>query len=56
MVEDFAGEYLKSGELFTLKFEHEIPKRQFCIVTDVPDAHVGGCGEAAAIFKGCGKI
>lgn len=34
VVEDFAGEYLESGELFLLKFEKQIPKRQFCIVSD----------------------
>ena len=34
VVEDFAMEHLKSGELFRLRFQDEIPKRQFCIVTD----------------------
>lgn len=34
VVEDFAAELLKSGELIKLKFEQEIPKRQFCIVSD----------------------
>lgn len=34
VVEDFAAKHLKSGELFRLKFEREIPKRQFCIVSD----------------------
>lgn len=34
VVEDFAKEHLKSGELFRLRFKDEIPKRQFCIVTD----------------------
>lgn len=34
VVEDFAKEHLRSGELFRLRFEREIPKRQFCIVSD----------------------
>ena len=34
VVEDFATEYLKSGELIKLEFEKEIPKREFCIVSD----------------------
>lgn len=34
VVKDFAQEYIESGELFQLKFEKEIPKRDFCIVTD----------------------
>lgn len=34
VVEDFASEYLKSGELIKLEFDREIPKRQFCIVSD----------------------
>lgn len=34
VVEDFAKEYLKSGELFQLKFERDIPGRQFYIVSD----------------------
>lgn len=34
VVKDFAEKYIESGELFQLKFEEEIPKRDFCIVTD----------------------
>lgn len=34
VVEDFAEPYLKRGELVKLTFEREIPKRQFCIVSD----------------------
>lgn len=34
VVEDFATEYLKTGELVKLEFEKEIPKREFCIVSD----------------------
>lgn len=34
VVKDFAQKYIDSGELFQLKFEKEIPKRDFCIVTD----------------------
>lgn len=34
VVEDFARTYLETGELFRLEFEEEIPKRQFCIVSD----------------------
>ncbi len=34
VVEDFATEYLKSGELIKLEFEKEIPRREFCIVSD----------------------
>jgi len=33
VVSDFANEALTEGELFELKFEHEIPKRNFCIIT-----------------------
>ena len=34
VVEDFAAEKLKTGELFKLEFEEEMPARQICIVTD----------------------
>lgn len=34
VVEDFAAEHLERGELIKLEFEQEIPKRQFCIVSD----------------------
>lgn len=34
VVEDFAVEYLKSGELVKLEFERKIPEREFCIVSD----------------------
>lgn len=34
VMEDFAAEYIKSGELFKLEFVREIPKRQFVIVSD----------------------
>ncbi|MCI8390873.1 MAG: LysR family transcriptional regulator [Roseburia sp.] len=34
VVEDFARGYLERGELFRLRFDHEIPKREFCIVSD----------------------
>lgn len=34
VVEDFAGEYLESGELFKLEFCEAIPKRQIYIVMD----------------------
>ncbi len=34
VVEDFALEKIKSGELFELKFEEEIPTREFCIIYD----------------------
>lgn len=34
VVEDFATEYLKNGELFKLTFTQELPKRQFCIVSN----------------------
>lgn len=33
VVRNFADKYIKNGELFVLKFEKEIPKRNFCIVT-----------------------
>jgi DNA-binding transcriptional LysR family regulator len=33
VVEDFAKEYIDSGKLFRLKFQTEIPKRHFCIIT-----------------------
>ena len=34
VVEDFAAEYLKKEALFQLRFEQEIPEREFCIVSD----------------------
>lgn len=34
VVEDFATEYLNSGELIKLEFEKEIPRREFCIVSN----------------------
>ena len=34
VVEDFATERIKNGELFALHFDQEIPKRELCIVTD----------------------
>lgn len=34
VVEDFAAERIRNGELFLLRFEREIPKRELCIVTD----------------------
>ncbi len=51
VVEDFAGEYLKSGELFTLEFEHEIPKRQFCIVTDTRTPMSAAAGRLLQFLK-----
>lgn len=33
VVRDFALDSIASGELFVLEFEHEIPKRHFCIIT-----------------------
>lgn len=35
IMKDFAVEYLESGKLFELRFNKIIPKRNFCIVTDV---------------------
>lgn len=34
IVRDFAQEYLDSGQLFELRFNKIIPRRQFCVVTD----------------------
>lgn len=34
VVKDFAEEHLKNGDLFCLKFDKEIPTRQFCIVSN----------------------
>lgn len=34
IVKDFAGGYLESGKLFSLRFNKIIPKRHFCVVTD----------------------
>lgn len=34
VVEDFAEDFLKTGELFQLEFEEKIPAREFCVVTD----------------------
>ena len=34
VVRDFAQKYLDSGELFELKFAHEMPSRQMCIITN----------------------
>ncbi len=33
VVKDFASDALENGDLFELKFETEIPKRHFCIIT-----------------------
>ncbi len=33
VVSDFAEQYVRSGELFYLEFEQELPRREFCIVT-----------------------
>ncbi|MDF2905546.1 MAG: hypothetical protein K0R34_867 [Herbinix sp.] len=33
VVKDFANDALESGDLFELKFDNEIPKRHFCIIT-----------------------
>jgi DNA-binding transcriptional LysR family regulator len=33
VVEDFAREYLEAGKLYQLKFQTELPKRHFCIIT-----------------------
>lgn len=34
VVKDFAEGYLKTGELFQLEFEQEIPSREFCVIRD----------------------
>ncbi|WP_091231799.1 LysR family transcriptional regulator [Anaerobium acetethylicum] len=34
VMKDFAKKYIESGELIELKFECEIPGRNFCVVTD----------------------
>lgn len=34
VVKDFAQDYLKTGELFLLEFEKEIPGREFCVIRD----------------------
>lgn len=34
VVRDFAAEYLENGQLFELRFNKIIPRRQFCVVTD----------------------
>ncbi|EOS46080.1 LysR family transcriptional regulator [Lachnospiraceae bacterium JLR.KK009] len=34
VVQDFAEEFLQSGELFLLEFPEKIPARDFCVVTD----------------------
>ncbi len=34
VVRDFAQEFLETGELFQLKFNQGIPKREICVVTD----------------------
>jgi DNA-binding transcriptional LysR family regulator len=33
VVRNFADKYIESGELFELKFQQHIPKRNFCIIT-----------------------
>lgn len=32
VVRDFAQDYINSGKLFELRFNHMIPKREFCVV------------------------
>ena len=34
VISDFAEEYVRSGELFVLKFDRPIPEREFCIVSN----------------------
>lgn len=34
VVEDFAKEYLESGELFELQFDKQIPEREICVISD----------------------
>lgn len=34
VMRDFAKKYIESGELIELKFENEIPARNFCVITD----------------------
>lgn len=34
VMKEFAEEYLKDGELFALRFDREIPRRQICVVTE----------------------
>lgn len=33
VVKDFAREYMETGELFQIRFQKKIPKRQICIIT-----------------------
>ncbi len=44
VVEDFAAERIRSGELCLLRFEREIPVRRLCIVTDerIPVSRAAG--------------
>lgn len=35
VVKEFAKEYLELGKLFELRFNKMIPKRHFCVVTNV---------------------
>lgn len=34
VVHNFAQKYLETGELFELQFDHEMPERQMCIITN----------------------
>lgn len=34
VISDFAEKYIRSGELFALKFDRPIPEREFCIVSN----------------------
>lgn len=57
VVKDFAKKYLESGELFCLEFDHEIPKREFCIVLSekIPMSAAAGRLLAFLLESGAGK-
>ncbi|MBE5962115.1 MAG: LysR family transcriptional regulator [Lachnospiraceae bacterium] len=51
VVKDFAKPYLESGELFTLSFKEQIPKRNFCIVTNKKDGLSNAAGKLLAMME-----
>lgn len=56
VVEDFAAEYLERGELIKLEFEQEIPKRQFCIVSDERSPMSAAAGRLMEFLRGTDEV
>ena len=57
IMKEFAADYLDSGRLFALRFNKIIPKRHFCIVTEVKNP-VSAAGRKLLdmIYGGCREV